>query len=139
MDSRSFASITSEHITDTPAVKSQTNSDLLQDIAKYILKYSSTTDTAGQQDAQANPKKRKLVDDGTNVLPVVGSQPKKESKAQFQVKDVSFSIPQRKKLNLELSKDRVQLRNPTSGEVEVSEDIRRYGENCATLAMFVRG
>lgn len=90
------------------------------------MKFGGSSVTNGEQDAQANAKKRKL-DDSSTSAPTENA-PKGIVKAQFELKDVSVSIPQRKKLHLELSDERVQLRNPASGQVELSEDIKKYSE-----------
>lgn len=109
------------------AAKSNSNNTLISDIAQYILKFGGSSVTNGAQDAQANAKKRKLDDSSTSAPS--GTAPKGTVEAQFELKDVSVSIPQRKKLHLELSDERVQLRNPASGQVELSEDIKKYGEH----------
>ena len=79
-------------------------------------------------------KKRKTEN---GVLPVRNSGSTPSSKLAFQAKDISFSIPQRKKLHLELCEygdvgaKPVYLllaRNPASNDVELSVPLGSYSE-----------
>ncbi|KKY28621.1 putative negative regulator of dna transposition [Phaeomoniella chlamydospora] len=95
-------------------------------VSDFILALSTSSSSPGASGDLGNPKKRKLEDVVLGGHATNGSQPAGEIQPRFDVKDVSFSIPQRKKLHLEFSKEIIQLRNPASGKIEASENIRKF-------------
>jgi hypothetical protein len=113
---------------------------LFQDIAQYtsrlLLQSQSSQQQQLTQPASDEPaiKKRKL--EGNNGIS--GALPsttlhdlKADSPLQFYVQDVSFAVPQRKKLTLEMTAagGYLRARNQTSKEIEFGipvKDIRAY-------------
>ena len=75
-------------------------------------------DNVNAEPGESQNKKRKLDHDSESALSAF--------KPRFEVRDVSFSIPQRKKLHLELSEDRILLRNPSNTQTEASELLKDY-------------
>ena len=110
----------------TPAQSPELRSFIYQ-VSDFILALSTSSSSPGASGDLGNPKKRKLEDVVLGGHATNGSQPAGEIQPRFDVKDVSFSIPQRKKLHLEFSKEIIQLRNPASGKIEASENIRKFG------------
>lgn len=77
-------------------------------------------------------KKRKL-EDGTAATSTDGGLP-----PVFSMKDVSFSMPQRKKLNLELAQQEEEVfvrgRNTSNGAVEFGAPMKDFSESSKATA-----
>lgn len=113
---------------------------LFQDIAQYTSRLLQQSQSSQQQHlAKAGSdepaiKKRKL--EGNNgiggALPVTSVHDlKADSPLQFYVQDVSFAVPQRKKLTLEMTAagGYLRARNQSSKEIEFGipvKDIREF-------------
>ena len=114
--------------------------ELFQDIAQYTSRLLQQSQPLQQQQLakavsdEPAIKKRKL--EGNNgvsgALPATSVHDlKADSPLQFYVQDVSFAVPQRKKLTLEMTAagGYLRARNQTSKEIEFGipvKDIRAY-------------
>lgn len=110
-------------------MRSPEHARFIEDVTDYVLdtQAQSAGTTAGNGESESQTKKRKLDHglSGASLALHSGKSPN-EINAQFEVREVSFSIPQRKRLHVELSTERIQLKNPATGQYEASEDLRKY-------------
>ncbi|GKZ28762.1 hypothetical protein AbraIFM66950_000117 [Aspergillus brasiliensis] len=95
---------------------------LFEDIAKYtssLLARTATAPTRPVEVVSDGPamKKRKLQNGNTTSAQFSGDL-KTDTSVQFYMQDVSFAVPQRKKLTLEVTAGFLRARNQTSKEVE---------------------
>jgi hypothetical protein len=110
---------------------------LFEDVARYVV--DTTTRMQSQIATQQKPqpaeeepaiKKRKLQNgNGVGTL-AVKSESASDAPLKFKVQDISFTIPQRKKLSLEITAAGGQLRarNQTTDTVEFSMAMNDIGE-----------
>ena len=105
---------------------------LFEDIANYHLASGSTN---GATDDEPASKKRKLPN-GT-FLPITGAQKNQLREVLLEARDISFSLPQRKKLHLGIaqygtdinSRDTtfvVFTRNPASNEIDLEVPLSHF-------------
>ena len=108
-----------------PAVKNPKLESLFQDIAQYIVNLRGITETQSQQ-----PSKKRKLDSAFNGKEPTSSTWKPGSFSTF--KELSFTVPQRKKLTLEIGDASAGLRamNPTTNDVE-------FGANWRDVAQIV--
>lgn len=105
---------------------------LFEDIAKYTdkLRNNHNSSPAEQHDGDGHASKKRKVVNGTGPEHEDNSQDKDmplktETAIHFSVKEVSFSIPQRKKLRVEMTGadfgvGYLRARNPNTQEIEFS-------------------
>lgn len=106
---------------------------LFVDLAKFIDARSGQTAEAHANGDGSSPKKRKIdASEGTEVHGKSFLHEDWNTKTFSSITDLSFSIPQRKKLTLEigtLKTQGVRARNPSTGAVEFGvsyQDIRKH-------------
>jgi hypothetical protein len=123
---------------------------LFQDIAQYtsglqsqlqLQQHQYQHQSATTSDQQPAIKKRKLDPDQKSASLPTAQTLKADSPLQFHLQDVSFAVPQRKKLTLEMTAaggyGYLRARNQTSKEVEFGipiKDIRTYLSLCVCEA-----
>ncbi|KAK7903042.1 hypothetical protein LTR67_001059 [Exophiala xenobiotica] len=113
------------------------HADLFGDIAEYHLKHQSVNGADGAASDEPASKKRKLANNGS--LPIPATQTNAPRQVILEARDLSFSLPQRKKLHLGLAQYGTDIdastttfaiytRNPASNEVdmEVPLDLFAY-------------
>ncbi|KAJ9498512.1 hypothetical protein H2202_006199 [Exophiala xenobiotica] len=104
------------------------HADLFGDIAEYHLKHQSVNGADGAASDEPASKKRKLANNGSLPIPV--TQTNAPRQVILEARDLSFSLPQRKKLHLGLAQYGTDIdastttfaiytRNPASNEVEM--------------------
>lgn len=115
---------------------------LFEDIAKYTqtARGGSGLNGAKQEDENGHAAKRRKLANGETTLPVSSFDPPVHSiandisKVSLEIRDISFSIPQRKKLNLTFTGDyrtngvapgSIQGVNPSSAQVEFTLPVSK--------------
>jgi hypothetical protein len=104
---------------------------LFEDIAKYtsslLARHRNPPTQPVEADEGSAAKKRKLQNGNVEGNTQSPGDVKAEASLQFYMQDVSFAIPQRKKLTLEVTAGRGSLRarNQTSKEVEFGVPLDR--------------
>jgi hypothetical protein len=118
---------------------------LFEDIAKYAEQLRFGTGPSGDLQANGEPssKKRKIEQEparnGAASNP--GLRENQDKAVIFEAKDVSFQIPVRKKLNLEIARNNnasvdiytVQARNAGTGTIEYEGVSGSFGNNTVVL------
>ena len=74
---------------------------LFQDIASYVSGLKNAQPPAGEETASQASKKRKIDGSAASAGSASGAWADRSARPDFVAPDVSFSIPQRKKLRLE--------------------------------------
>ncbi|KIW52814.1 hypothetical protein PV05_08432 [Exophiala xenobiotica] len=107
--------------------------DLFEDIAEYHLKHQSVNGRDGPSDEPAS-KKRKLAN---GSLPIPAIQPNAPREVILEARDISFSLPQRKKLHLGIAQYGTDIeassttfaiytRNPASNDVDMEVPLDQF-------------